>query len=213
MRKTAVAVSLLAAVLAGPARAEEKKAKDFLKPDNWEGLMDYWKVEGNVVIGSSPPDGLKFNTFLCSKKSYRDFEMKFKIKLEGGGDANSGIQIRSLVVDKAKFVVAGPQCDIGAGYWGSLYGEKFDKAGKVGGGHMMKAADAKKINAVLKQGDFNDYSIKCVGKHVTVTINGETSIDDDFPILPDEGIIAYQLHVTRTPMTVTFKDIEFKELK
>jgi hypothetical protein len=190
------------------------RADDFLKPDNWEGLKTYWTIENGVVVGGSPDGGgLKHNTFLCSKKPYKDFEMNFKIKLQGGPDANSGIQIRSQVVDKEKFVVAGPQCDIGAGYWGSLYGEKFDKQGKIGGGHIMKLADAKRVNEVLKKDEFNDYRIKCAGKHVTVSINGVTTVDDDFPIMPDEGIIAFQLHVTKTPMTVTFKDIEFKELK
>ncbi|MFL5338995.1 MAG: DUF1080 domain-containing protein [Gemmataceae bacterium] len=208
MRTSLFALPLLLAALAAPARAD-----DFLSPGNWEGLPELWKLEGSTVTGKSPEGGLKHNTFLCSKKPYKDFEMNFKIKLEGGNDANSGIQIRSQVVDKDKFIVAGPQCDIGAGYWGSLYGEKFDKEGKVGGGHIMKLADAKKVNEVLKKDDFNDYRIKCVGKHLTVSINGVTTVDDDFPIMPEEGIIAYQLHVTKTPMTVTFKDIEFKELK
>jgi len=208
MRKSLLALPLLTAVFISPARAD-----DFLKPDNWEGLPHLWTTQHGAVSGASPKEGLKHNTFLCSKKPYKDFEMNFKIKLEGGNDANSGIQIRSQVVDKEKFVVAGPQCDIGAGYWGSLYGEKFDKQGKIGGGHIMKLADAKKVNAVLKKDDFNDYRIKCVGKHLTVSINGVTTVDDDFPIMPDEGILAFQLHVTKTPMTVTFKDIDFKELK
>ncbi len=208
MYKSLFALPLLAAIFVGQARAD-----DFLKADNWEGLPHLWKFESRTVVGASPKKGLKHNTFLCSKQPYKDFEMNFKIKLEGGPDANSGIQIRSQVVDKEKFVVAGPQCDIGAGYWGSLYGEKIDKQGKVGGGHIMKLADAKKVNEVLKKDDFNDYRIKCVGKHLTVSINGVTTIDDDFAIMPDEGIIAYQLHVTKTPMTVTFKEIEFKELK
>jgi len=210
MRSLLLALPFLA-VFPLVAHADDK-ANDFLKTDNWEGLMDFWKIEGTTVTGSSPKDGLKSNTFLCSKKKYKDFEMKFQIRLGGGNDANSGIQIRSQLLETKNYAVGGPQCDIGAGYWGSLYGERFSKEGKIGGGHIMKLADAKKVNEVLKKGDFNDYSIKCVGKHLTVVINEVTTVDGDFDIMPDDGIIAFQLHVTKTPMDVTFKNIEFKEL-
>jgi hypothetical protein len=88
-------------------------------------------------------------------------------------------------------------------YWGSLYGEHF--------GGMMKQAPEDVVKKVLKPTDFNDYYIKCVGKHVTIKLNGETTIDDDFEKLPDEGIIAWQLHAG-APMEVIFKHIEFKDL-
>ena len=202
MRSLLLALPLLAA-LPLSARADDKSG-DFLKAGNWEGLMDFWKIDGTTVTGTSPKDGLKSNTFLCSKKKYKDFEMKFQIRLGGGGDANSGVQIRSHVHNPKTFAVTGPQCDIGAGWWGSLYGENF--------GGIMKKADDKAVNATLKKGEFNAYTIKCVGKHVTITVNDVTTVDDDFAKMPAEGIIAFQLHVTKTPMDVTFKNIEFKEL-
>ena len=75
-----------------------------------------------------------------------------------------------------------------------------------------RAADAKLVKEVLKEGDFNDYYIKCVGKHVTIKLNGKTTVDDDFPKMPEEGIIAFQIHGGPS-MDVTFKNIAFKELK
>jgi 3-keto-disaccharide hydrolase len=188
-------------VLAVPAVAADAPAGDFLKSDNWEGLMEYWKVEGTTLTGSSP-EGLKFNTFLCSKKKFKDFELKFQVRLKEG-KGNSGVQIRSEVFDRKNFAVKGPQCDIGAGYWGSLYGEHF--------GGMMKEAPRDQVNEKLKKDDFNDYHIKCVGKHVTISVNGVTTVDQDFEKLPDEGIIAFQLHAGG-PMEVTFKDVSFKDL-
>jgi hypothetical protein len=166
----------------------------------WEGLTQYWSVKEGALIGSSP-DGLKFNTFLCSKKKYGDFELQFQIRLKGG-KGNSGVQIRSAILNPKQFSVKGPQADIGAGFWGSLYGEQF--------GGMMKAA-AKETQKTVKADDFNDYYIKCVGKHVTIKINGVTTVDDDFAKTPDEGIIAWQLHAGG-PMEVTFRNIQFKDL-
>jgi hypothetical protein len=170
--------------------------------DGWEGLKDYWSVKDGAIVGYTDKDP-GFNTFLCSKKKYKDFELKCKVRLKGGV-GNSGIQLRSKVVNREKFAVHGPQADIGAGYWGSLYGE---------GSGMMKKAPEETQKAV-KPKDFNDYYVKVVGKHVTIKVNGTTTVDDDFPKMPDEGIIAFQMHSGfKKGMEVTFKDIEFKEIK
>jgi hypothetical protein len=218
MRRTLAGLFLaLAAVLlsGGTARTLEDKGEAFIDKDlsNWEGLIkDFWTYKDGELVGNTGPKGIKFNTFLCSKKKYRDFELSFKVRLKDGG-GNSGVQVRSKVADTKVFAVAGPQADIGAGYWGSLYGERF--------GGMMQAAPAK-VQKAVKAKDFNDYYIKVAGKHVTIKINGETSIDETFDKawaekqkgrqeVPDEGIIAFQLH-GGGPMEVTFKDIKFKEL-
>ncbi len=168
----------------------------------WEGLTKYWSVKDGAIVGYTPEDP-KYNTFLCSKKKYGDFELRFKVRLKDGV-GNSGVQIRSKLVDPEKFIVAGPQCDIGAAFWGSLYGERF--------GGMMKQSPSNLVKKVVKPSDFNDYSIKCIGKHVTIKINEETMVDDDFPKMPEEGIIAWQLHAGFKSMEVTYKDIQFKEL-
>ncbi len=169
---------------------------------NWEGLIkEFWTYKDGALVGYTPK-APAVNTFLCSKKKYRDFEMKFKVRLKDG-IGNSGVQIRSKIVDAKQFAVAGPQGDIGDGSWGDLYGERF--------GGMIKAASNNVQHAVKSKG-FNDYYIKCVGKHVTIKVNGVTSVDDDFHKMPDEGIIAFQLHADYPSMEVTFKDIEFTEL-
>ncbi len=177
--------------------------KDFInsKLDGWEGLLDYWTYKDGALVGATPK-GLKFNTFLCSKKRYGDFELSFQVRLKNG-DGNSGVQIRSKIHNEKEFAVAGPQCDIGQIFWGSLYGEHF--------GGMMKQAPPDLIKKILKEKDFNDYYIKCVGDHVTIKLNGETTVDGDFPKMAKEGIIAWQLHAGG-PMEVTFRKIQFKDL-
>lgn len=198
---------LLAALVVGvlALTAHGDVANAFVGKDlaGWEGLMEYWSVKDGTLVGTSPQDGLKFNTFLCSKKKYKDFELSFQVRLKDG-TGNSGVQIRSEIFDQKKMAVKGPQCDIGDVYWGSLYGEHF--------GGMMKAAPKDVVAKVMKKGEFNDYYIKCVGKHVTIKLNGETTVDEDFPKMPEEGIIAWQLHQGKH-MEVTFKNIKFKELK
>src|SRR5207245_3194061 len=158
-------------------------------------------VQDGGIVGNTGP-GIKSNTFLISKKKYKDFEMVFEVRLKDG-KGNSGVQIRSKVVDEKKFVVHGPQCDMAEGFWGSLYGE---------GKWRMKAAPKDVVaKAVTKKGEFINYYIKCVGKHVTIKLNGMTTVDQDFPEMEDEGIIAFQVH-QGGPMEVTFKNIKFTDL-
>ena len=201
MRLSRLALPLLLAV-AAPALADD--TADFLKPDNWEGLKDIWTVKDGTVVGTTGKDGIKFNTFLCSKEKYADFDLSFQVQLKNGV-GNSGVQIRSKIEEKEKdkFVVGGPQCDVGQQYWGSLYGERF--------GGMMKAADAATVKKVLKEKEFNDYSIRSVGKKVTIKLNGETMVDGDFEKMPADGIIAFQAHAG-PGMEVTFKSIKFAKI-
>jgi hypothetical protein len=194
----------LLGLLVGPLAAADASAffngKDL---DGWQFLEKFWTVKDGAIVGSTEPDGIKFNTFLCSKQQYGDFELSFKVRLKGA-NANSGVQIRSEIFDKEKLAVKGPQCDMGQIYWGSLYGEHF--------GGMMQQADANLVKRVLRTQEFNDYSIRCVGKHVTIKLNGEATVDKAFEKMPDRGIIAFQIH-GGGPMEVTFKDIVFKEIK
>src|SRR5262249_53698162 len=131
----------------------------------WEGLPEYWSVKDGALVGAAP-GGLKFNTFLCSKKAYRNFELTFKVRLKGER-VNSGVQVRSALIDRTKFVVKGPRGDMGDNFWGSLYGEL--RGGKI------KAPPAAKVAAVLKENDFNTYSVRCLGDRVTIKINGSTT--------------------------------------
>jgi len=211
MRSTLMALVCvgLLAVGSGPGRSDEapsdKESAAFFNGknlDGWEGLTEYWSAKDGALVGDTGKEGIKFNTFLCSKKKYGDFELRFQVRL-AKAQGNSGVQIRSEIFDMKKYAVKGPQCDIGQQFWGSLYGEHF--------GGMMKAAPEKLVKEVLKPDDFNDYHIKCVGKHVTIMLNGKTTVDDDFPKMPETGIIAWQLHAGG-PMEVTFKNIKFRQL-
>jgi hypothetical protein len=170
--------------------------------DGWSGLTKHWKAAEGAIVGTS--DGsIKFNTFLCTQKKFKNFELSVQVKLKGGV-GNSGIQIRSEVLDKEKWTVKGPQVDIADKYWGSLYGEQF--------GGMMKQADFPKLKPHLKPDDFNDLFIRVVGKKVTIKVNDVVTVDQEFEKLPTEGIIALQLH-QGPAMEVTFKGMKIKEIK
>ena len=205
-----VLLAAVALAFAPTSRADD--TADFLNPDNWVGRSDIWTIKDGVVVGETKEDP-KYNTFFVSKKKYSDFEMTCKIQLKGG-IGNSGIQIRSTLKDDKKFIVAGPQVDVGAGYWGSLYGE--------GIGGMMQPSKKPDIEKAVKVEEFNEYHIVAKGTKITIKINGTTMVDNDFPNMPGkesakpaptEGIIAFQAHAGYKSMRVEFKDIKFTILK
>ncbi|VTR92615.1 Uncharacterized protein OS=Isosphaera pallida (strain ATCC 43644 / DSM 9630 / IS1B) GN=Isop_3656 PE=4 SV=1: DUF1080 [Gemmata massiliana] len=207
----AVPLALVALVLA-PQFVRADDTEDFLKPENWEGRTDLWKVDAKAktVVGETTEDP-KYNTFFCSKKKYSDFELSCKVQLRDGV-GNSGVQIRSELFDAKLFKVKGPQVDVGKGYWGSLYGE--------GVGGMMKASSPDTIKKAVKESEFNDYLIIAKGTKITIKINGEAMVDQDFAKLPGkdakdapkDGIIAFQVHSGYPKMRVEFKDIKFTDL-
>src|SRR6185436_16674553 len=103
-----------------------------LQEDGWVALFDGKSIEGWEVKGGTAAyraeDGCIVgkttegspNSFLCTKKLYGDFELKFEVKVDD--DLNSGVQIRSAA--RPDGVVNGPQVEIAInGTAGFIYGE------------------------------------------------------------------------------------------
>jgi hypothetical protein len=176
--------------------------------DGWHGLAGFWHVKDQSIVGTVPV-GQKAHTFLCSDREYKDFELKFRARLLGG-IGNSGVNFRSKIRDPQKFSLVGPQCEICAQDrnrkypTGSLVTEPT--------GEPFLAPVAADVDRIFKLGDFNDFEIRCVGQHVRIKVNGQTTVDADFPSMPDQGLIGWQMHGGNPPREVTFKDIEFTDL-
>src|SRR5262249_61393919 len=125
MRSLALVLALLCLLApwsATPARDVDESTKAFFNGkdlEDFEGLMQFWSVKDGAIVGLTEKDP-GFNTFLCSKKKYKDFELSFQVRLKDG-QGNSGGQIRSETFDKEHYSVKCPQCAIGRIFWGSLY--------------------------------------------------------------------------------------------
>ena len=97
----------------------------------WEGKTNLWSVRDGAITGqtTSEADLPTANTFLIYKGAQpANFELRMKVKLTAQNDkgqANSGVQYRSKVIDAAEFIVGGYQADIDNGrYIGMLYEER-----------------------------------------------------------------------------------------
>ncbi len=173
----------------------------------WNGLPGFWRVEGGALHVAQVA-GSQQHTFLISRRTYRDFILRFKVRRQNG-QGNSGVQFRSTVSDRAGSKVVGPQCEIAELSFkyppGSVVTEPQSEPALV--------ASREGVAQVYKEGDFNNFEIKVVGKHVTIVLNNMIVIDRDFPSMPPEGVIAWQLHGRRSPLETIFKDVFIKELR
>ena len=211
MRRLSVlfAVALIGAAACAVARAGEEKEEGFVPIFNgkdlagWEGDKKLWIVEDGLLIGRSP--GIKYNDFLATTKEYGDFILRFQIRLKPN-NANSGVQFRSKRVPNSH-EVAGYQADVGGQWWGKLYDEARRRK-------VLAGPKPDVIKKALKPGDWNEYEVKAVGPHVTMKINGATTIDYTEPDakIGRSGVIAVQIH-GGGPLEVRFRNLRIKELK
>jgi len=159
-------------------------------------------VEDGAILGSTEDvEALKKNTFLSTKKTYKNFSLKTKFKLRNG---NSGIQFRSKTFPE--FVVRGYQADIAENqFMGILYEE--------GGRGILVNVKPEDVAKHVKKDDWNEYVITADGPKITQTLNGFTTVDymEKSDVGAKEGVIALQLHVG-PKMKVWFKDVELREL-
>ena len=189
----------------------------------WSGLTGNWRVEDGAITGENTAAApIPQNTFLVYDKPVKDFELELDFKIQGG---NSGIQYRSKLLNKEKFVVGGYQADIDSGkrYMGINYEEqgrgiltdrgeiiainKEGKKSKVG-----SAGDPEALLSRIKWEDWNHYRIVARGPvlqhYINDTLFSETR-DEESAKATAEGIIAFQVHAG-PPMKVQFKNVTLK---
>lgn len=170
----------------------------------WEGDLKIFRIEDGAIVGGSLRDKVARNEFLCTTKTYGDFELRLKVKLVGEG-ANAGVQFRTKRIPN-NHEVSGYQADMGTGWWGALYDES--RRNKV-----LTGPDQATMKAVVKSGEWNDYVIRAEGKHIRLWLNGVQTVDytEEEPGMDAAGVIAVQIH-GGPPSEAWYKDITIVEL-
>ncbi len=159
--------------------------------DGWEGNLDHFRLEQRAIVAGSLTKKIPNNEFLCTQKSYTNFELRAEVKLIGEGK-NAGIQFRSQRVPN-HHEVSGYQCDVGemadSPIWGALYDESRRNK-------MLARGSAEEITKWLKPGDWNELRILAEGKHIQLFLNGHRTVDytESDTSIPDSGIIGLQIH-------------------
>ncbi len=186
-------------------------AEDAFKPlfdgktfSGWEGNLTVFRIEDGAIVGGSLKAKVARNEFLCTTRQYANFELRLKVKLVGEG-ANGGIQFASQRIPNNN-EVKGFQADMADGFWGRLYDESRRNRHLAG----PTPEEQKKI---VKLGQWNDYVIRCEGRHIQLWLNGQQTVNYTEPkaSIPQTGIIGLQIH-GGPPSETWYKDLQIREL-
>ena len=206
--------ALLCVVGSLAAIAEDKKDDGFSPLfdgksfKGWEGNLKFFRIENGAVVAGNLKEKIPNNEFLCTEKTYKNFELRLKAKLVGEG-ANAGIQFRTKRIPN-HHEVSGFQCDMGFmgkdNIWGSLYDESRRKK-------FLVVGPQEKVQPAVKLDDWNDFVIRAEGPHIQIWINGVQSVDytEKEAGIDESGIIALQIH-GGPPSEASYKDVSIKEL-
>lgn len=173
----------------------------------WEGNGAVFRVSEGAITGGSLDKPLANNEFLASEREFGDFELRLQFKITGDPkQANAGVQIRSQRVPNHHEMV-GYQADIGQHYWGCLYDES--RRNKI-----LQAPDEATRRKAVKEGEWNEYRIRCEGPRIRLWLNGVQTVDytEDDPAIPLRGRIGLQVH-SGPPMMIQYKEIVIEDLE
>jgi hypothetical protein len=170
----------------------------------WQGDPDVWSWKDDLLIGTAvKKDSDKGNAKgfdLRSEKSFKDFELKFKARLDSFGGL-AGVLFRG----PAGMPIA-PTRQMG----------KFEPRYTVAksGKFLPGTLDWNELEKIIKPG-FNHFHLRCEGKRVTLKLNGITTLDNEaVPELADEGPIVFRVYwASNTTTSVSFRDIRIREIK
>ena len=209
MKKIILTILLLSLVACQVSKSEGNTIFKDLTGIDWyqakhiNGNAKFSVVDG-AIVGTTAKHYVK-NSFLLSKKQYKNFDLSFEVKLPDGR-LNSGIQIRSVYdPNKQKGRVHGAQVEISTnGNAGFIYGEAV-------GGWISK----KKPHSHFKTNKWNKYRIKAIGKKVQTWINDKKIEDIQSNRIYKKGHFGLQVHSIGKggPYTVLWRNFQIKELK
>ena len=192
--------------LSGSLLAQPVSLFDGKSLDGWEGNPKIWRVENGEIHGGSLTEKVQRNEFLSTVKAYADFDLHVKLRLNGTGFVNSGVQIRSVRVPGSS-ETSGYQVDYGKGWYGKLYDES--RRNKV----ITESKDQAAATAAIHEGEWNEYRILAQGLRIQSWINGVPALDytETDPAMVLDGQIAIQIHGGGAAV-VQVKDVTIEEL-
>ena len=202
----AMAVAVMPTMLFGIQQVGPAPLFDSRTFNGWEGNLALFRIESGAIVGGTLTAKIERNEFLCTTRRFKDFELRLSVKLLGGDKANAGVQFRTERIPNHHEVI-GFQADMGAGWWGALYDESRRK-------RVLKGPDQSKMKDLIREGEWNDYTIRADGPRVQLSINGFQTVDyvETDATVADNGLICVQIH-SGPPSEAWYRDIKVAELR
>ncbi len=174
----------------------------------WEGNTDAFRIEGGAIVAGNLKKPIPRNEFLCTKKTFGDFELRLKVKLVGEGD-NAGVQFRSKRIPNHHEVI-GYQCDMGAAFGRSVWGALYDESRRK---KVLAEGEQDLVKKAFKPNDWNEFRIRSNGPRIQIWLNGQKTVDytEQDENIDRSGVIGVQIHGGK-PAEAWYKDIRIKIL-
>ena len=162
--------------------------------DPVERLED-WKVKGKEIVAANPHEK---GSVLWTTKKYKDFDLTLEYITETD-HYDTGVFVRG----SSHQVQIGISGSLKKDMTGCIYAPKDDRG--------SYPAQTDKIDQFHKVGEWNQLQIIATGKRVQTFLNGESFVDYEGVVIPEEGPLGLQLH-PGVNMKVKFRNITIKEL-
>jgi len=210
MMRWKIAITLLCGLICVAAdkteQADWRSLFDGKNLDAWkaEGSAK-WRVEDGIIVGGQDGDPKK-SGLLCTKDSFKDFEITLDFMIDEHGKYNSGVYLRNDPNTQAR---TGYQVNIGRGeaqeYCAGIYTDKW-----------LAKGDEK--DTIRKKLEWNTMHILAQGPHIVVDLNGQRVADYTDPNPPakflQNGVIGLQTYGAEGHAGwVKFRNIKIRELK
>jgi hypothetical protein len=174
----------------------------------WEGdTVGTWKIVDGALAGGSLNKTVEHNQFLSTIEEFGDFEVMMEVKLVGTtGVVNGGVQFHSQRLQSPAYEMTGYQADLANGLWGSLYDESRRNV-------TIVRPESAAIEKVVKRNDWNNFTIRSVGRRIQIWLNGMQTVDYTEPDakIPHHGRLAVQIHGGGKAVAF-YKNIRIKRL-
>ena len=200
--------------------------------DGWikRGGDANYEVRDGAIVGTAVAS--TDNTFLCTEKEYRDFELRFDFFPHK--NLNSGVQVRSHCFPKpVEYTVGDETINVAAGrvhgYQVELEEEDRDR-GWFGGiydegrrGWLYPSAADETLQAdfgesgdrIWKRGDWNEVRVRCQGDRIQTWINGELRADlrDDMSLRGQIGLQVHAVADEHAGAEVKWRNLRIREFR
>ncbi len=172
------------------------------EPTVWDGVPNVWYFSNGVLLGRYRKDLAPGSTYLTTQRRYADWEWSFAVRLSQP-NLRVGVLFRGLLESMPNFAnPPGVELEWGDGRWGVL----------VDRWQQRDCSGLPQLNKPIDPTQWNDLRIRCVGQRLTVSVNGETTIDAAYR-MPPTGILAWKASKTQAGDQVQYRNIRFRELE
>jgi hypothetical protein len=174
----------------------------------WENPVGAWRVEQGMLIGTVGA-GENMLAVLRSKEKYKDFDLKFRVRLKDGS-GNCGVRFRTQEEQPTGGKAEGLECVIHRTVRDKTYPIGSLAKGSTDKADVFSARGS--AARFVKAGDFNQVHIRCEGEQVLIRVNRMTTISKSLSSIAGEGSIALELDGRHQSGEVEFKDFKFTDL-